>query len=302
MLKFIFKVIGTFLPKKKLISKPYPSLLFDIPPNSSIGLIAGNGPFPLLFAERAKALGHEVHAVCHENETDKELEKYCKSCIWIKVGELGRILDYFKNSKVSFGMMAGGISRIKHFGDIKLDLKGTMLIMRLQSTKDDVIMRGIASEIEDLGIKVIPCTALFEDMITEEGSILGGGLTKEEQEDVNVGVRAIKAMSGEDIGQLVVVREGVVVAVEAVEGTNETIKRSGTLGRNNLVVVKCAKPTQDMRFDVPTAGVETIRVCKESGVSVLALEAGRSIIIDKENFLKNAKQIGLKVIGIPPII
>lgn len=301
MLKFFLKIIGTFFPKKILVSKPYPSLLFDIPKGSSIGIIAGNGEFPILFTKRATSLGHDVYAVCHENETSKDIEQYCKSFTWIKVGELGRILDFFKTSGVTYLVMAGGISRVKHFGDIKLDVKGTMLIMRLRSTKDDVIMRGIASEVEELGIKVIPCTSLFEDLITEEGNLTGESLSKEEQDDVDVGVRAIKAMSAEDIGQVVVVKEGLIVAVEAVEGTNETIKRGGQLGKKDVVVVKCAKPTQDMRFDVPTAGLETIRACKESGVSVLALEAGRSIIIDKENFIKQARTKGLKVVGIPPL-
>lgn len=302
MLRSFLKILGYFFPSKILLSKPFPSLIFDIPKGSSIGLIAGSGEFPVLLAKRAQAQGHDVYAICHENETSKELEQYCKLTIWIRLGELGKILDFFKESKVPFLVMAGGISRIKHFGDVKLDVKGSMLIMRLRSTKDDVVMRGIATEVEELGIQVIPCTALFRDLITEEGLLTGDSLSREEQEDVDVGVRAIKAMSSEDIGQVVVVREGLIIAVEAVEGTNETIKRGGQLGKKNVVVVKCAKPTQDMRFDVPTVGIETIQVCKENGVSVLALEAGRSIIMDKCNFLEQANSSGIKVIGIPSLV
>jgi DUF1009 family protein len=302
LLRALLKVLSIFLPKRLPTSKPYPDLLFDIPPQSSIGLIAGNGQFPIMFAKRAKALGHSLYSVCHLNETDEELLSYSEDKIWIKLGELGRILDFFQNSNVQYVALAGGISRIKHFGDVKLDVKGSLLIMRLRSTKDDVVMRGIAEEVEALGIKVIPCTALSPELITEEGILSGGTLSSEEQDDVEVGIRAIRAMSGEDIGQTVVVREGIVIAVEAAEGTNRAIQRGGDLAKGKLVVVKCAKPTQDMRFDVPTAGPETIRICKESGVSVLALEAGRSIIMDKGQFFKDAVESGIRVVGIPSLV
>lgn len=301
-LRYALKFLSLIFPNRLPVRKPYPDLLFDIPPSSAIGLIAGNGDFPLLFAKRGKEAGHKIFSVCHFNETTENLIPHTDDYVWIKVGELGKILDFFQRSQVKYVVMAGGISRIKHFGDIKLDLKGSMLMMRLQSTKDDVVMRGIAEEIESLGMKVIPCTSLCSELITDEGILVGGNLTKEEQDDVDVGIRAIKAMSTEDIGQTVLVREGIVIAVEAVEGTNQAIKRGGELAKKGVVVVKCAKPTQDMRFDVPTAGPETIRVCKESGVSVLALEAGRSIIMDKEQFLSVAKENGIKIVGIPSLV
>ncbi len=280
----------------------YQTLTYELPPGVTVGMIAGNGPFPFTFAREARQRGHKIVAVCHTGETELAIEQCVDTLRWIKVGELGALISTFKEHQVKYVAMAGGISRIKHFGDVSLDMRGSALLLRLRSTKDDVIMRGIAEELYSEGIEVIPCTIFLSSLITPLGVLTRRGLSEEEKEDIIVGTDAIKAMSQQDIGQLVVVREGVVVAVEATEGSNEAILRGGALGGSGTVVIKCAKTSQDMRFDVPTIGLKTIEVMKEVKARVLALESGRSIIIDREEVLKKAEESRITVVGIPPLV
>lgn len=273
-----------------------------MPEGEPVGMIAGNGPFPFTFAKEAKERGHPVIAVCHEGETDKEIEKFVDKVRWIKVGELGSIIKTFKEFQTKYVAMAGGISRVRHFGDVKLDMRGSALILKLRSTKDDVIMRGIADELLSEGIEVIPCTVFLRSMITTQGILTKKDLSPEEETDVSIGIDALVAMSSQDIGQLVVVREGVIVAVEATEGSDEAILRGGKLGGKGIVIVKCAKTTQDMRFDVPTIGLRTLDIMEQVGARVLAVESGRSIIIDKNDVISKAERLGITIVGIPPLI
>jgi UDP-2,3-diacylglucosamine hydrolase len=280
----------------------FTSLDYSLPPGVTVGMIAGNGSFPFTFAKEAKARGHRVIAVCHTGETDTSIEEYVDVVQWIRVGELGKLINTFCDHSVRYVAMAGGISRVRHFGDVKLDLRGSALLMRLRSTKDDVIMRGIADELNSEGIEVIPCTVFLSSLITQKGFLTRRIPSEDEERDISVGIDAIVAMSMQDIGQLVVVREGVIVAVEASEGSNEAILRGGALGGKGSVVIKCAKTTQDMRFDVPTAGLKTIEVMKSAGASVLALESGRSIIIDKDAVIAKADEYKISIVGIPPLV
>lgn len=264
---------------------------------SIIGLIAGNGVFPLLFAKSAKAKGHQVIAVCHVGETDPAIEEVADKVIWIKVGQLGTLLSTFVDGRVKEVAMAGGINRVRLFGGVKLDLKGAALLARLRSTKDDVIMRGIASELEQAGIEVISCTRFLEEALIEEQVYTSSKPSAEEWEDIRVGVEALQAISSQDIGQLVVVREGVVVAVEAVEGSDAAIRRGGELGGKGSVVVKFSKVTQDMRFDVPTIGVRTLQTMVEVGCRVLAAEAGKCLMLERDEMVKFADKHKIVIVG-----
>lgn len=303
LFKFLIRKKRRLITQKLALSNSCRKILIpNVLPNEAIGVIAGNGLFPLLFAKEARAKGHKVFAVCHELETDQEIEKYLDGKTWIKLGQLGSLINFFKENNIKYVVMAGGISRVKHFGGVKLDMRGSSLLLKLRSTKDDVIMRGIADELFKEGIDVIPCTIFMQDSVTPLGLLTNKKTTSDQLLDIEVGVQALKAMSGQDIGQLVVVREGTIVAVEAVEGSNEAIKRGAALGGEGTVVVKCAKPTQDMRFDVPTVGLKTIEIMKDNKISVLALEAGRSIIIDKEECIKKANEFGIIIVGISPIV
>ena len=258
--------------------------------------------FRFALSKRAKGKGYRVVAVCHRGETDPTIEDLADKVVWIRVGELGRIISTFREAGAREVAMAGGISRIKLFGGTKLDARGALLLAKLRSVKDDIIMRGVADELTREGIEVIPCTRFMESALAETGVLTKAKPTREEEEDIEVGRAAIAAMSSQHIGQLVVVREGVVTAVEAVEGSDAAIRRGGELGGKGSVVVKFAKSTQDMRFDVPTVGVRTIEVMHEVRARVLALESGRCLMMDREEMIQLANKHRIVVVGCRPLI
>ena len=212
-----------------------------------------------------------------------------------------KTMCFFVTHNVSEVAMLGGIDRVRVFGGVQLDARGAAMIARLRSAKDDVIMRGIAEELEQDSISVVPSTQFLLDRVVEEKLYTSSELTDEEREDINVGREAILAMVGQHIGQTVVVREGVVVAVEAVEGTDRAIQRGGKLGGPGSVVVKFAKPDQDMRFDVPVVGLKTIESMIAVKASVIAVEAGRTIIVDEQQVIEKANRAGIKIIGCPSV-
>jgi UDP-2,3-diacylglucosamine hydrolase len=270
-------------------------------PERRLGIIAGNSSFPSLFAAAARDAGYGVVAVCHTGETDPKIEQIADVVVWIKVGELGKIISTFKEFGAKEAAMAGGIDRIRVFGGVKLDARGMQLLARLRSTKDDIIMRGIADELESEGITVIECTRFMERHLAQEGVISTRQPTAEERTDIDVGISAVAAMSSQDIGQTVVVKDGVVVAVEAVEGTDRTIIRGGELGGPGTVVVKFAKTTQDLRFDVPTVGMKTLQTLVNAKAAVLAIEAERTLLLDKEDCVKYAAANGIAIVGCAPL-
>lgn len=292
-----------FFPRQRPEIRVQPSTY--LPPDNldgpALGLIAGNGSFPKLFIEEAHKRGREVIAVCHRGETNPDVEGLVRSCTWIKVGELGKIIDTFKAAKVREVAMAGGITRVRLFGGVKLDARGAQLLYRLKSTKDDVIMRGIADELGSEGIEVVPSTLYLNEALVREGTLTKCVPSDDERSDIAVGIAALEAMSAQDIGQLVVVREGVVVAVEAVEGSDAAIRRGGELGGKGAVVVKFAKPTQDMRFDVPIVGLRTIETMIAVKAKVLALEAGRCLIMEESEVVQLANKHGIAIVGCPPL-
>jgi hypothetical protein len=267
----------------------------------SIGIIAGNGTFPIRFAKNAKSAGYRVVAVCHSNETLPEIEQCVDSATWIKVGQLGKIVDTFKHEQVSQVAMVGGISRVRAFRDVSLDARGALLLAKLRTAKDDTIMRGIADELEREGVKVVESTLFCQDALVEKGVLTKRAPSVDELNDIAVGVEAIKAMSDQHIGQLVVVKDGVVVAVEAVEGSDAAILRGGELGGAGTVVVKYAKLNQDMRFDVPVAGLKTIEGMRSVGARVLALETGRCLLLDREELIELANKYQISIIGCDPL-
>lgn len=263
-----------------------------------VGVIAGSGNFPIMFCEKAKLNNCKTVVVAHQGETDEKIKEVANQLTWIKVGQLGKLISFFKEHNVKVVIMAGGISRVKHFGDLKLDLKGVTFLAKTRSTKDDVVMRAIANELENDGIKVVSCLSFFSEQIVSRGLFTGKKLSRQEKKDIDVGVSAIKAMSSEDIGQLVVVKQGVVVAVEAVEGTDATIERGGSLAGESSVVVKFSKSTQDLRFDIPTIGLKTIQTLNESKVRVLALEADKNLLLEPELIKAEALKSDLTIVGL----
>jgi UDP-2,3-diacylglucosamine hydrolase len=265
-----------------------------------IGLIAGKGQFPLLFAEAAGRLGLEVVAVAHQGETDPSLESLAHECYWISVGQLGKLIRAFKNAGVSRAVMAGGLSRGRLFREFWPDLRALNLIRRAGAGHDDRILRGLAAELEQEGITIVSPLLYLDELLATPGQLSRRRPTAAELEDIGYGFRIAKEVGRLDLGQCVVVRRQVVTALEAIEGTDDTIRRGGRLAGKGAVVVKVSKPGQDLRFDLPTVGKNTIEVMAEVEAGVLAVEAGKTLIFDRQEMVALADKAGIAVWGVAP--
>lgn len=266
---------------------------------SKIGLIAGNGRFPLLFAETVKQQGKEIVAVAHEGQTLKELEKYVDKLLWIKVGQISRLINFFKEQEVKEVVLAGGINKRMMFTQFRPDFKALHILSRLKSKNDDSLLRAFAQELEKEGLRVVNSTIYLSSLTAEKGCLTRRSPTEEEKRDIEFGWKIAKGIGELDIGQCVVVKNQTVLALEAIEGTDETIRRGGILGgKKGIVVVKVSKPHQDLRFDAPAIGPGTIRTLKEAGATVLAIEAGKTIILDREEMIKLAENENIAVVAL----
>lgn len=265
--------------------------------DGKIGIVAGNSDFPIIHAKHSQKKGLKVFSVAHIGETKKELEDLSEKLCWIKVGELSKLIKFFKTNQVKKVVFAGGISRIDNLSDVKLDAKAAAMMLKIRSTKDDHIMRGIANELLKEGIEVISCLTFIEDNIVSKDFHFGPKLSQQQLEDIDLGRETINALSALHVGQLVTVKNGVVIAIEAIEGSDSAIKRTGELSKKDAVIVKCAKKQQDMRFDVPTIGPRTIDRMIEAKAKVLALEEERCIILEKDEVLNKAKKAKITIVS-----
>ncbi|MBL7663025.1 UDP-2,3-diacylglucosamine diphosphatase LpxI [bacterium] len=270
----------------------------SIPQGSTIGLIAGSGLFPFEFIKAAKHSGFNVVGVFHEDETSKNLEQELSAYTWIKLGQVGSLIDTFKRHGVKHAAMVGGINRVKLFGGVRLDARGALLMAKIRSTKDDRVMRGLADELLSEGIEVVPSMVFMQDSLVMRGALTARKFASFELEDVEIGQAALAAMSAQDIGQLVVVKDGVITAVEAVEGSDQAILRGGKLAGEGAIVVKFSKPTQDLRFDVPTIGLRTIETMIQAKCRGLAVEAGKCLVLEREQMVALANQHQIAIVGI----
>ena len=267
-------------------------------PKKSLGIVAGNGSFPVSIINESKDKGYFVHAVCFTDETSKEVKTLSDSFEEIKLGQFGKLINSFKKNNINNVIFAGGVNRVKIFGGVKLDLKGMAVLAKAKSTKDDLILRAVAEALENEGLNVLPCTAFSSNILAVKGVMTKRSPSKKELDDIEAGKAALVDMSPHHIGQLCVVKDGVIVAVEAVEGSDKTILRGGLLAGAGNVVVKFAKKDQDLRFDAPTIGLKTLESLKTAKSSVLAIEADKTIILDKPDFLDKANAISLTVVGV----
>jgi DUF1009 family protein len=263
-----------------------------------IGLIAGNGRFPLLFAEAAREQGVAIVAVAHRGETPEEIAGLVPEVTWVRVGELGRIIKVFKRAGVRRAVMAGGIQKPRQLTGFRPDLRGAAFLARTRSLKDDVLLRGVADELERDGITVVSSTLFLGALVPAAGVLTRRAPSAREWEDVRFGFRVAKDIGRWDIGQSVVVKQGAVLAVEGIEGTDAAIRRGGGIGRGDVVVVKVSKPHQDLRFDVPAVGRTTVDVMREVDGRVLALEAGRTIVIDRDEVIAAANAAGIALVAL----
>lgn len=264
------------------------------------GLIAGNGRFPLLFAEAAQAAGVKVVAVAHEGETPRELADFVPDVTWVHVGELGKIIATFQAVGVTEAVMAGGIYKVGALTNIRPDARGMAFIGKLPNLNDDVILRGVARELEAEGITIVESTRFLPALVPAAGTLTRTEPDAAQWKDIRLGVAAAKAIGHWDIGQSVVVKRGTVIAVEGAEGTNATIRRAGELVGSGGVVVKVSKPHQDLRFDVPAVGPDTVTVMHEAGAQVLAVEAGKTLLIERPAFVERANRYALAAVAVDP--
>jgi DUF1009 family protein len=264
-----------------------------------IGLIAGNGRFPLIFAREARARGYRISAVAHRGETDEAIEKEVDDVAWVKVGQLGKLIRSLKNAGVERAVMAGGIDKVRSLTQLRPDLRGVLFLRHALTSGhgDDALLRALADELEGEGIAVVPSTLFLESLIATPGRIAGPKPAAQALADVKTGCRVLEALGDVDVGQSVVVEHGVVLAVEAVEGTDEAVRRAGRLGRGGAVVVKMAKHAQDMRFDVPAVGPGTIVSMIDARACVLAVEAGATLLLDRQHLCDDAVRAGITVVG-----
>lgn len=262
-----------------------------------LGIIAGSGAYPLLVAQSAKRAGvSRIVAAAFTDETDPSLGQVVDTVEWMRVGQLSRLLNFFRAAGVRHAMMAGQIAPNNLF-NLRPDMKALLLLARMKQRNAETIFGAIADELAAIDIELLPAFTFLDEHLAANGLIAGRELNRREQNDIAFGFAIAKQISQLDVGQTVVVRNGTVVAVEAFEGTNEAIKRGGALARKGAVVVKVSKPSQDMRFDVPVIGPETLRIAAEANVRVIAIEAGRTLLLQKDELLSAAARLNVSIVG-----
>lgn len=263
-----------------------------------IGLIAGNGQFPRIIAAAAAKGGHAVYAAAFIGEAEPALEPLVAGIEWMHPGQIKRMLKFFAKNGVTQAVMAGGIKKTRLFRDIKPDTKALALIAGLATTHDDGALRAFANLLEKEGVTVLASTFLLPELLARRGCWTKRKPSSAQKNDMAMGLRLAREIGRLDIGQTVVVGSGSVLAVEAVEGTDEAIRRGGALaGDDGAMVVKVFKPGQDMRFDVPAIGVTTIRTMVEAGVSMLVIEAGGAVVFDREEMVALADEHGIVIVA-----
>jgi hypothetical protein len=279
-----------------------------------LGLIAGNGRFPFLLLDAARAQGLSVVVAAIHEETDPEIDRRAAADAgitvhWLSLGELSRLIDTFQKEGVSKAVMAGQVKHKQIFSSIRPDWRLAKLLLNLRTRNTDMLLGAVAKVLGDEGIELISSTQFLEPLLAQEGVLTARAPSDEERKDIEYGLGAARAVADFDIGQTVVVAAQACVAVEAMEGTDAAIERAGELMRSladgastlerRLTVVKVAKPNQDMRFDVPVIGIATVDAMVRAGASCLSVEAGRTLLFDREALLSRANQEGIAIVAAP---
>ena len=261
--------------------------------NNAIALIAGNGRFPIIFAQETHKQGRKITAIAIKEETSPELADCVDKIFWIGVGELKKVLDILVDERIKEVVMAGQIKAIRLFrGEAKPDSELNYILRAIKSRQPYVIFREVSKRLSKLGIRLLDSSTYLSHLLAEKGVITAVKPTAEQLEDIKFGEKIAKKIAHLDIGQTVVIRDKVVLAVEAIEGTDQAIKRGGTLAKG-AVVVKASKPRHDMRFDIPVVGPQTIRSMQAADAKCLAIEAKKSLLIDKDQTVGLADDSGI---------
>jgi UDP-2,3-diacylglucosamine hydrolase len=263
------------------------------------GLIAGNGRFPLLALESARRLGHEVTVIAIQEEAAPEVESLASSCHWISLGQLGKLIDILKQDGISEVVMAGQVKHASIFSAIRPDWRLIKLLASLPSKNTDGLIGGVMKILEDEGIHLSDSTALLKPLLAGPVAMTRRGPSREETSDIEYGRRVAGALSGFDVGQSVAVCERACVALEAMEGTDAMLRRAAALVNGRpLTLVKAARRREHLLFDVPVVGLSTIPVMRETGATALAVEAGRTLMLDKDRMLEAANEADITIVGL----
>ncbi len=266
----------------------------------TIGIIAGNGVYPETFARAAREQAEQIRLVsaAFVGETKPEFESEVDAMKWLKVGQLGKMIDYFKKEGAQEAVMVGQIAPSNLF-NLRPDLRTVALLARLKERNAESLFGAIADELAKDGIKLLSAVTFLDDQLAGQGHLYGPKPQERLQEDAEYGYGIAKESSRLDIGQSVVVREGTVLAVEAFEGTNACIKRAGELGRKKkLTLAKVSKPAQDFRFDVPVIGPLTLETCREAGVCQIVVDAGKTLVLEPEQVARLAQKYKITIQGL----
>ena len=279
-----------------------------------LGLIAGNGRFPFLLLDAARAQGFAVTVAAIREETDPEIDHRAASderitVTWLSLGELSRLIEVFHKEGVSMAVMAGQVKHKQIFSSIRPDWRLAKLLLNLRTRNTDMLLGAVAKVLADEGIELISSTAFLEPLLAHEGVLTQRAPDEEERKNIEYGLSVARSVAGFDIGQTVVVAAQACVAVEAMEGTDAAIERAGALMRTleedastlerHLTVVKVAKPKQDMRFDVPVIGIRTVETMIAAGATCLSVEAERTLLFDREALLDRANKAGIAIVAMP---
>lgn len=264
----------------------------------TLGLISGMGELPKAIAAGARAKGFRVVAIALEPFADRSLSSFVDEIKWVNVGRLGEIIDSLKSVGVKDAVMAGKIPKsLLYKNRVMPDLRAMKLLFTLKDRSDEAVLLAIAAELQKDGINILDSMDFCSEILTPESILTGSGISEDEWKDIHFGYKMAKEIGRLDIGQTVVVKNQAVMAVEAIEGTDEAIKRGGSYANGGAVVVKMSKPDQDLRFDVPVVGLDTLKTMIEVKARVLVLEAGKSILLQKDEFIRLAEDAGISVVG-----
>src|SRR5438552_5053230 len=262
-----------------------------------LGLIAGNGKFPFLVLEGARKAGAEVAVAAIREETDPEIERAAESVTWVGLGQLGKMLRFFKNEGVEKAIMAGQVKHVQIFSGAIPDVRMLKMLLRLPRRNTDALIGAVANELAAEGIELIDSTYFLKDQLPQPGTLTKRAPDECERGDIEYGVEIAGEIARLDLGQTIVVRDRACVAIEAMEGTDAVIRRAGDLVNGRLTVVKIAKPDQDMRFDVPVVGVPTIEWMIESRANCLCVTAGKTLMFDREEMIALANKNKIAVVA-----
>jgi len=261
----------------------------------TLGMIAGNGVYPATMAAGARSAGvRRLVVAAFEDETDPALADQVDRIEWFRVGQLSKLIRYFRAEGVTEAVMAGQIAP-KNLFELRPDLRTLMMLGRLKVRQAETLFAAIADELAKDGITLLPATTFLDHLLPAAGHVAGPALTKRQREDAERAMITARRIAAMDIGQTIVVRHGTVLAVEAFEGTNECIKRGGALGRGEAMTIKVSKPGQDFRFDVPVIGATTIRTAAESGIKAIIIEAGRTLLLEDDGIRDLCAKHGIAV-------